>query len=141
MFFCAPGNGGTAVEQDITNVPVSDSDVEGILRFAKERSVALVFVGPEGPLCAGLANACDAAGIPCFGPSQLAAELEASKAFSKDFFAKHNLPTAAYKVFKDSEYDAALRYVQSEYAAGREVVVKASGIAAGKGVLMPSGVK
>lgn len=139
--FCAPGNGGTAVEQDITNVPVSDSDVEGILRFAKERSVALVFVGPEGPLCAGLANACAAAGIPCFGPSQLAAELEASKAFSKDFFAKHNLPTAAYKVFKDSEYDAALRYVQSEYAAGREVVVKASGIAAGKGVLMPSGVK
>jgi len=136
--FCAPGNGGTDAEEGMTNVAVGDSDVEGLVKLAKEKSVALVFVGPETPLCLGLADACNAAGIPCFGPSKLAAELEASKAFSKDFFAKHGLPTAAYKTFKDSDYDTALSYVEAEYAAGREVVVKASGIAAGKGVLMPA---
>ena len=99
--------------------------------------MALVFVGPEAPLCAGLADALNAKGVPCFGPTQLAAELEASKAFSKDFFAKYKLPTASYRTFKTGEHEAALRYVEDEYAAGRELVVKASGLAAGKGVLMP----
>lgn len=138
--FCAPGNGGTAVEERMTNVDVNDSDVAGLLKFAQAKNLALVFVGPEAPLCAGLADALATAGIPCFGPSKLAAELEASKAFSKDFFTKYNLPTAAFKNFKAHEHEAACKYVESEYAAGREVVVKASGLAAGKGVLMPQSV-
>lgn len=135
--FCAPGNGGTAVERDMTNIPVKDSDIENLVKFAIEKKVALVFVGPEAPLCAGLADACSKAGIPCFGPTKAAAELEASKAFSKDFFKKYNLPTAAYQNFAKGEYEKACEYVKQEYEAGREVVVKASGLAAGKGVLMP----
>lgn len=135
--FCAPGNGGTALECDMTNVPVKDSDIEGLVRLATEKKVALIFVGPEAPLCAGLADACSEAGIPCFGPSKAAAELEASKAFSKDFFKKYNLPTAAYQNFSKGDYEKACEYIKSEYQAGREVVVKASGLAAGKGVLMP----
>lgn len=135
--YCAPGNGGTAAEPGITNVAVGDSDVQGLVALAREKRVALVFVGPEAPLCAGLADACAAANIPCFGPSQKAAELEASKAFSKDFFARNSLPTAAFRNFGKAEYEAACVYVRAEYAAGREVVVKASGLAAGKGVLMP----
>eukprot|EP00931_Biecheleriopsis_adriatica_P037646 TRINITY_DN21592_c0_g7_i1.p1 TRINITY_DN21592_c0_g7~~TRINITY_DN21592_c0_g7_i1.p1 ORF type:complete len:460 (-),score=130.10 TRINITY_DN21592_c0_g7_i1:75-1406(-) len=135
--FCAPGNGGTASEKLMTNLAVSDGDVAGLVKAAQEKQVALVFVGPEAPLCAGLADALAEVGVPCFGPSKLAAELEASKAFSKDFFAKYNLPTATFKTFKSGEEEAAYRYVDEEYAAGREVVVKASGLAAGKGVLMP----
>jgi len=125
----------------MTNISVSDSDVAGLVAAAKERKVALIFVGPEAPLCAGLADACAQAGIPCFGPSKMAAELEASKAFSKDFFARNKLPTAAYRNFKKGEYAAACDYVKAEYSAGREVVVKASGLAAGKGVLMPESVE
>jgi len=136
--YCAPGNGGTAKEPKVSNVAVADSDVAGLVAFAVEKKVALVFVGPEVPLCAGLADACKKAGVPCFGPSKAAAELEASKAFSKSFFAKHKLPTAAFRNFTEGEHEAACEYVSAEYAAGREVVVKASGIAAGKGVLMPA---
>jgi phosphoribosylamine--glycine ligase/phosphoribosylglycinamide formyltransferase/phosphoribosylformylglycinamidine cyclo-ligase/phosphoribosylamine--glycine ligase/phosphoribosylformylglycinamidine cyclo-ligase len=136
--FCAPGNGGTANEPDISNVNVSDSDVQGLVALAKEKSVALVFVGPEAPLCAGLADACEAAGLKCFGCLRAAAELEASKAFSKTFFAKHSLPTAEFKNFKKGDFEAACEYVRAEYSKGREVVVKASGLAAGKGVLMPT---
>merc|ERR1719473_1362757 len=73
--FCAPGNGGTAVEADMTNVSVSDSDIPGLVNLATEKKVALVFVGPEAPLCAGLADECATAGIPCFGPTKAAAEL------------------------------------------------------------------
>lgn len=124
----------------MTNVAVGDADVEGLVKLAQEKKVALIFVGPEAPLCAGLADACATAGIPCFGPTKLAAELEASKAFSKDFFAKYSLPTATYRNFKAGEHDAAAQYVEAEYAAGRELVVKASGLAAGKGVLMPASV-
>jgi len=135
--YCAPGNGGTAKEDRMSNLAVSDGDVSGLVKVALEKQVALVFVGPEAPLVAGLADACAAAKVPCFGPTKMAAELEASKAFSKDFFAKYSLPTAAYRNFKSGEHEAALKYVEDEYAAGREVVVKASGLAAGKGVLMP----
>jgi len=138
--FCAPGNGGTASEKDMTNLAVGDSDIEGLVKAAQEHKVALVFVGPEAPLCKGLADACAMVSIPCFGPSKAAAELEASKAFSKDFFAKYKLPTAAFSNFKAGQYEAALQYVSSEYAAGRECVIKASGLAAGKGVLMPQSV-
>jgi len=139
--FCAPGNGGTASEHSMTNIAIGDSDVDGLVKFAQEKQVALVFVGPEAPLCAGLADACAGAGIPCFGPSKAAAELEASKAFSKVFFEKYGLPTAMFKNFKSGEHDVACKYVEDEYAAGREVVVKASGLAAGKGVLMPTSVE
>jgi phosphoribosylamine--glycine ligase/phosphoribosylglycinamide formyltransferase/phosphoribosylformylglycinamidine cyclo-ligase/phosphoribosylamine--glycine ligase/phosphoribosylformylglycinamidine cyclo-ligase len=135
--FCAPGNGGTAVEPDMTNLAINGDDVEGLVKGAQERKVGLIFVGPEAPLCAGLADACQKAGIPCFGPSKAAAELEASKAYSKDFFTRYNLPTAAFKTFRAGEFDNASEYVKNEYAAGREVVVKASGLCAGKGVLMP----
>ncbi|CAJ1415872.1 unnamed protein product [Effrenium voratum] len=135
--FCAPGNGGTATEERMTNLPIGDSDVPALVAAAKEKAVALVFVGPEAPLCAGLADALQEAKLPCFGPTQKAAELEASKAFSKDFFAKYKLPTASYRTFKSGEHEAALKYLEAEYSAGREVVVKASGLAAGKGVLMP----
>jgi len=135
--FCAPGNGGTASEPDMSNVAIGDSDISALVRFAIEKTVSLVFVGPEAPLCAGLADACAAAKVPCFGPTKAAAELEASKAYSKDFFSRHNLPTATYKNFNKGEYEAACSYVKAEYAAGRELVVKASGLAAGKGVLMP----
>lgn len=135
--FCAPGNGGTASERDMTNVAIKDSDIPGLVRFATEKGVSLVFVGPEIPLVEGLVDACAGAGIRCFGPSKAAAELEASKAFSKQLFEKYSLPTAAFRNFKQGEYDAAVAYVRGEYAASREVVVKASGLAAGKGVLMP----
>jgi len=121
----------------MTNLPVSDGDVEALVNAAREKQVALVFVGPEIPLCKGLADALSEAKIPCFGPSKKAAELEASKAFSKDFFARHKLPTAAFKNFKADDYEGALAYVHEQYAAGRELVIKASGLAAGKGVLMP----
>lgn len=137
---CAPGNGGTADEPGMTNLAIGDADVPGLVAAAKEHKVALVFVGPEAPLCAGLTDALVEAAIPCFGPTKQAAELEASKAFSKAFFARHNLPTAAFKNFEKSQFDAACEYVKAEYAAGREVVVKASGLAAGKGVLMPESV-
>merc|ERR1719310_1614018 len=81
--YCAPGNGGTATENNMTNVAVGDSDVPGLVELARKEKVALVFVGPEAPLCAGLADACATAGIPCFGPTKAAAELEASKASQK----------------------------------------------------------
>merc|ERR1719329_394683 len=121
----------------MTNVAIGDSDVTNLVAFATEKAVDLVFAGPEAPLVAGLADACAKAGVSCFGPKLRAAELENSKAFSKDFFARHHLPTAAFRNFKEGEHNAAVEYVKAEYAAGREVVVKASGLAAGKGVLMP----
>lgn len=136
--FCAPGNGGTASEPRVMNVAVSDSDIPGLVALAQERKVALVFVGPEAPLCAGLADALAAAKIPCFGPTKLAAKLEESKAFSKAFFARHGLPTAAFRNFGSGDYNAACEYIRGEYDKGRQVVVKASGLAAGKGVLMPT---
>merc|ERR1712048_611745 len=117
--------GGTATEPNMTNCSVGDSDVTGLVKLAQEKQVALVFVGPEAPLCAGLADACKVAGIKCFGPSKLAAELEASKAFSKDFFAKYDLPTASFRTFKKGEEAGAFEYITAQYAAGRELVIKA----------------
>eukprot|EP00928_Gymnodinium_smaydae_P071659 TRINITY_DN55194_c0_g1_i1.p1 TRINITY_DN55194_c0_g1~~TRINITY_DN55194_c0_g1_i1.p1 ORF type:complete len:894 (+),score=224.54 TRINITY_DN55194_c0_g1_i1:67-2748(+) len=136
--FCAPGNAGTAAEPKASNVPIKDSDIPGLVAFAAEKKVSLVFVGPEAPLCAGIADACRDAGVLCFGPSRAAAELEASKAYMKDFFSRYSLPTATFRSFQASEYEAAQAHVRGEYAAGREVVVKTSGLAAGKGVLMPN---
>jgi formyltetrahydrofolate-dependent phosphoribosylglycinamide formyltransferase len=131
--YVAPGNGGTATSHEkISNVAISSEDIPRLIEFAKEKAVALVVVGPEAPLVIGAKDAFTAAGFPTFGPSAAAAQLEASKAFSKDFMARHNIPTARYRNFRS--YEEAVAHVQSiDYP----VVLKASGIAAGKGVLMP----
>lgn len=127
--FAAPGNPGT--ESSAINLPFRQEDIPALVNFAKEQRVDLVVIGPEAPLAAGIVDAFQAAGIPAFGPSQAAAQLEASKAFAKDFMHRHHIPTAAYATFDD--YTAALTYVRQ---LDRPVVVKADGLAAGKGVLM-----
>ena len=127
--FCAPGNAGIAEVADCVNI--SGEDVAGLVNFAKEHAIELVNVGPEAPLVLGLVDALEAEGIKAFGPSAAAAELEGSKAFMKDLFAKYNIPTAAYGRFTD--YDQAVAYVQEQ---GAPIVVKASGLAAGKGVIL-----
>ncbi|MBT3990561.1 MAG: phosphoribosylamine--glycine ligase [Rhodospirillaceae bacterium] len=127
--FCAPGNAGIAEVADCVNI--SGEDVAGLVNFAKEHAIELVIVGPEAPLVLGLVDALEAEGIKAFGPSAAAAELEGSKAFMKDLFAKYNIPTAAYGRFTD--YDQAVAYVQEQ---GAPIVVKASGLAAGKGVIL-----
>jgi phosphoribosylamine--glycine ligase len=124
---CAPGNAGIA---DVAEcVAVSSDDVDGLLRLAQERGVGFVVVGPEGPLVAGLVDRLEAAGIKAFGPSAAAAALEGSKGFMKDLLARHAIPTAAYARFTDA--DAAKDYVRRQ---GAPIVVKADGLAAGKGV-------
>ncbi|MBK1723348.1 phosphoribosylamine--glycine ligase [Thiocystis violacea] len=129
--FVAPGNGGTAREPDLENVPIPADDIQGLLDFAREESIGLTIVGPEAPLVAGLVDAFQAAGLPCFGPTQAAAQLEGSKAFTKDFLARHGIPTAAYGVF--TEIAPALDYLRQ---VGAPIVVKADGLAAGKGVIL-----
>jgi len=132
--FCAPGNGGTATySPKMSNVNIKDSAIEELVSFAQEQSITLVAIGPEAPLVAGIADALAAVGIPCFGPTQAASRLEASKAFSKDFFARHNLPSARFQNFTD--FEAAKAYVET---IDHRVVVKASGLAGGKGVLIPA---
>lgn len=130
--YVAPGNGGTANSDSITNVPIKASEHQQLIQFSKENDIKLCVVGPEAPLVVGLADDLNNAGIPTFGPSAKAAQLEASKAFSKDFMARNNIPTAAFKNF--TQYDDAKAYIDS---IDHNVVVKASGIAAGKGVLIP----
>ncbi|KNC78967.1 bifunctional purine biosynthetic protein ADE1 [Sphaeroforma arctica JP610] len=130
--YVAPGNGGTLNEGKISNVSLDVNKVDSVVQYCKDEDIGLVVVGPEQPLVDGIADSLKTAGIKCFGPSQRAAKLEASKAFSKDFMLSHNIPTARYKVFSD--YAKAVEYVQSvDY----RVVVKASGLAGGKGVLLP----
>lgn len=123
----APGNGGTAGLGE--NVPVSDTDVPGLVALAKDRGIDLVVTGPEAPLVAGLRDALESAGVPCFGPDAYAAGLEGSKAFAKDVMAAAGVPTAAYETFTDVR--AARAYVEK---IGAPLVVKADGLAAGKGV-------
>jgi phosphoribosylamine--glycine ligase len=125
--YCAPGNAGIAAEAEC--VAVAAEDIDGIVRLAREKAIDFVVVGPEAPLVAGLADRLEEAGIKTFGPSQKAAALEGSKGFTKDFCARHNIPTGAYRRFK--QRDAARAYVQQQ---GAPIVVKADGLAAGKGV-------
>jgi phosphoribosylamine--glycine ligase len=128
-FFCLPGNAGTA--RLATNLPGSPTDVDGVARAARDNRVDLVVVGPEAPLAAGLADRLRSEGIPTFGPSAAAARIESSKAFAKELMLAHGIPTARSKTFR--ELDAALRYIASH----REpLVVKASGLAAGKGAVV-----
>jgi phosphoribosylamine--glycine ligase len=129
--YVAPGNGGTALEPGLENVPIAADDIPALVRFATERGVGLTIVGPEVPLVAGVVDAFAAAGLPCFGPRQAAAQLEGSKAFTKDFLARHHIPTAAYSVF--TEVEPALAYLER---VGAPIVVKADGLAAGKGVIL-----
>ena len=132
----APGNAGTAREVGLRNVDIGVDDADGLVRLAREEGVALTIVGPEAPLVAGLVDRFQAEGLACFGPSGAAAQLEGSKSFTKSFLARHNIPTAAYEVFTDSA--AARAYVQ---ARGAPIVVKADGLAAGKGVVVASTVE
>lgn len=130
----APGNGGTALAGGkVANVALPETDFAGLIAFARQNGVTLTVVGPEAPLAEGIVDAFQAAGLRCFGPSRAAAQIEASKAFAKDFMARHGIPTARYATFTD--FDAALNHLRRvDYP----VVIKASGLAAGKGVIVPS---
>jgi len=129
--FVAPGNAGTELEDKVENVDISAEDINGLLKFALENAIELTVVGPEAPLVAGIVDLFEANSLRCFGPSKGAAQLEGSKAFSKDFFARHNIPTAKYANFTD--IDEAVAYIKQE---GAPIVVKADGLAAGKGVIL-----
>lgn len=129
--FVAPGNVGTALESAVENVNISATDVPALVKFAQENDIGLTIVGPEAPLVVGVVDAFEAAGLTIFGPRQSAAQLEGSKAFTKDFLARHNIPTAEYQNFTD--VDQALAYVREK---GAPIVVKADGLAAGKGVIV-----
>ncbi len=127
--YCAPGNAG--IEAEATCLAVGVDDVDGIIAACAEHAIDFVVVGPEGPLCAGLADRLEAAGIATFGPSAAAARLEGSKGFANDICAKYGIPTAAYARFTDAQ--AAKAYVRAQ---GAPIVVKADGLAAGKGVVI-----
>ncbi|WP_147819847.1 phosphoribosylamine--glycine ligase [Salidesulfovibrio onnuriiensis] len=126
---CAPGNGGTA--QVGTNIPIKDDDIPALVAYAKSEAVDLVVAGPELPLVLGLQNALTKEGIPCFGPSAFAANLEGSKAFSKNVMHESGVPTASFRVF--DEFEAARSFIEEK---GAPIVVKADGLAAGKGVVV-----
>ena len=129
--FVAPGNAGTALEPKLENIPLDPMDIEGLATFAQENDCALTVIGPEAPLVAGIVDHFDEQGLACFGPTAGAAQLEGSKSFTKDFLARHNIPTASYAVF--TEVEAALTYVREQ---GAPIVIKADGLAAGKGVIV-----
>jgi phosphoribosylamine--glycine ligase len=127
----APGNAGTAREPKVENVAIAADDVERLVAFAREREVGLTIVGPEAPLVLGVVDAFRAAGLKCFGPTKGAAQLEGSKAFAKDFLVRHGIPTAGYATF--TALDPALAHLRER---GAPIVVKADGLAAGKGVII-----
>lgn len=129
--YVAPGNAGTALEPMIENVAIDAEDIDGLLAFAKRQHVELTIVGPEAPLVAGVVNKFQSQGLAIFGPSQGAAQLEGSKKFCKDFLARHNIPTAAYETF--TAIDTAKAYVREHQL---PIVIKADGLAAGKGVII-----
>ncbi|HEX7027595.1 MAG TPA: phosphoribosylamine--glycine ligase, partial [Gammaproteobacteria bacterium] len=127
----APGNAGTAGEPKVRNVDIGAEDIPALLAFAQSEPVDLTIVGPEAPLVAGIVDAFEAAGLKVFGPRKAAAQLEGSKAFTKDFLARHRIPTAEYRTF--TEIAPALAYIKDK---GTPIVVKADGLAAGKGVIL-----
>jgi phosphoribosylamine--glycine ligase len=129
--FVAPGNAGTAREPGVENVAIAANDLDGLLGFAREKGVALTIAGPEDPLVGGIVDRFQAAGLACFGPSAAAAQLEGSKTFAKDFMARHGIPTAAYGQF--TEIEPAIDFIRGM---GAPIVVKADGLAAGKGVII-----
>jgi phosphoribosylamine--glycine ligase len=127
----APGNAGTDTEPRVRNVDVAATDIARLVDLAREQAVGLTIIGPEAPLVAGIVDAFQGAGLRCFGPGRLAARLEGSKAFSKDFLQRHGIPTAAYRVFTRASYDPG--WLRAQRA---PIVVKASGLASGKGVII-----
>jgi phosphoribosylamine--glycine ligase len=127
----APGNAGTATEPKCRNVAVAAADIAGLVALARSEGIALTVVGPEGPLVAGVVDAFAAAGLACFGPRRLAARLEGSKLFTKEFLTRHGIPTARYAVFSRDSFDPAAIRAQRP-----PIVVKADGLAAGKGVVI-----
>jgi phosphoribosylamine--glycine ligase len=127
----APGNAGTAREAGVENVDLAADDIDGLLAFASGAGIALTIVGPEAPLVAGIVDRFIEAGLPCFGPTGAAAQLEGSKVFTKDFMARHRIPTARYESF--TELEPALAYIREQ---GAPIVIKADGLAAGKGVIV-----
>jgi phosphoribosylamine--glycine ligase len=129
--YVAPGNAGTAAESGIENVAIPVSDLDALLTFAAEQAIDLTIVGPEDPLVNGIVDRFTSAGLACFGPSAAAAQLEGSKVFAKDFMKKHGIPTAAYGSF--TEVEPAIRFIRDT---GAPIVVKADGLAAGKGVIV-----
>lgn len=129
--FVAPGNPGTAAEPNIDNIDISATDLAALADFAEQQQIGLTIVGPEAPLVAGVVDLFESRGLKILGPTQSAAQLEGSKAFTKDFLARHHIPTAFYGVFTDA--DQAKAYVQQQ---GAPIVVKADGLAAGKGVIV-----
>jgi phosphoribosylamine--glycine ligase len=131
IVYVAPGNAGTAHEPKLENVAIATEDIAALTEFAQVRQIDLTIVGPEAPLVLGVVDAFQAVGLRCFGPTQAAAQLEGSKAFTKDFLARHQIPTAAYGNFTDKE--EAIAYIRQQ---GAPIVVKADGLAAGKGVIL-----
>jgi phosphoribosylamine--glycine ligase len=129
--YVAPGNAGTALEKKLENVAIDADSIDDLIEFAKANHVELTIVGPEAPLVNGIVDAFENAGLRCFGPSKDAAQLEGSKSFTKDFLARHNIPTGSYRTF--TEIDAALGYLNQ---VGAPIVIKADGLAAGKGVIV-----
>ncbi|MEH8025340.1 phosphoribosylamine--glycine ligase [Gallibacterium anatis] len=129
--YVAPGNAGTAQEAKAENVNISATDIPALVNFAKENAVDLTIVGPEAPLVLGVVDVFRAEGLKIFGPTKAAAQLEGSKAFTKDFLARHHIPTAEYRNF--TEIEPALAYVREK---GAPIVIKADGLAAGKGVIV-----
>jgi phosphoribosylamine--glycine ligase len=127
----APGNGGTATEPRVRNVDVAAEDVPGLVALANQERVGLTIIGPEAPLVIGVVDAFQAAGLRCFGPLRAAAQLEGSKAYTKEFLKRHGIPTAAYATFTRDSFDPA--WVRAQRT---PIVVKASGLAAGKGVVI-----
>jgi len=131
QIFVAPGNAGTALEHKVRNVGIAADNIDKLIEFAKKESIELTIVGPEGPLVMGVVDAFQAAGLRCFGPRKSAAQVEGSKAFTKDFLKRHKIPTAAYANFTKDTFDAA--WVRKQNA---PLVVKADGLASGKGVII-----
>ena len=129
--FVAPGNAGTALEEKLENVAIGAEEIDALKAFASDNKIDLTIVGPEAPLVDGIVNQFEEAGLRCFGPSAGAAQLEGSKAFTKDFLARHDIPTGAYENF--TEIDPAVAYIKAQ---GAPIVIKADGLAAGKGVIV-----
>lgn len=127
----APGNAGTALEKGVRNVDIAADDIDRLLELAQSESIGLTIVGPEIPLVAGIVDRFNAAGLPCFGPTAKGAQLEGSKAFTKEFLKRHGIPTARYCTFTD--LDPAIAYIRKR---GAPIVIKADGLAAGKGVVV-----
>ena len=129
--FVAPGNAGTALENNIENININAEDIPALLAFAKNREIDLTIVGPEAALVNGIVDIFTENGLKIFGPTKAAAQLEGSKAFTKDFLERHNIPTAFYGNF--TEIEPAIKYILDK---GAPIVIKADGLAAGKGVIL-----